>query len=112
FSSAWPFAGRHLVMAAIGEPRRRQLSSTTSSEAARSGQGVSPGQSDPVELRVCAEYHAHEGAEGDLTDGAADWGLSAGPHGSLLTSAHARKADLHPRPPQAAGRSRREQREY
>jgi outer membrane putative beta-barrel porin/alpha-amylase len=45
---------------------------------------ISPGQSDPVELRVGAEYRLTKAlkltgsvARG-LTDGAADWGLSAG----------------------------------
>jgi hypothetical protein len=45
---------------------------------------ISPGQPDPVELRVGAEYRLAKalkltgGVTRGLTDGAADWGLSAG----------------------------------
>ncbi len=45
---------------------------------------ISPGQSDPVELRVGAEYRLAKALKltgavsRGLTDGAADWGLSAG----------------------------------
>jgi hypothetical protein len=45
---------------------------------------ISPDQSDPVELRVGAEYRLTKALKltgavtRGLTDGAADWGLSAG----------------------------------